>query len=127
MNKVILMGNVTRAPEVRYTQSGKAYARVGIAVNRQFSKDKDAVDFFNLVAWDKTAEFMGKWMPKGTKILVEGRLSTSKYKDKDGNERTSTDIIVDNVEFAGGKKDSSERKPHDDFDGEPVSNDDMPF
>ena len=73
MNKVILMGNLTRDPEVRYTQSGKAYARMGIAIRRQFSKDKDAVDFFNLVAWDKTAEFCGKYFQKGSRALIEGK------------------------------------------------------
>ena len=105
MNKVFLSGNLTRDPELKLTQSGKAYLRFGIAVNRPFNKD--AVDFFNLVAWDKTAEFIEKWFSKGSRILVEGRLQTSKYKDKDGTERTVTDIVVDNVEFAGGKRDDN--------------------
>lgn len=123
MNKVILLGNLTRDPEVRNTQSGKAYARLGIAVNRPFSKDKDAVDFFNLMAWDKTAEFIGKYFKKGSRLLVEGRLQTSKYKDKQGNEVTSTDIVIENAEFAGGGK----SKPKDNFGGEPIDDDDIPF
>ena len=133
MNKIFLSGNLTRDVEVRYTQSGKAYARASVAVNRPFSKDKE-VDFFNLVAWDKTAEFLGKYFAKGSRVLVEGRLQTSKYKDKDGNERTSTEVVVDNVEFAGGKKDgnnsgnSNTRNPDNDpFGGEPVDADDTPF
>lgn len=147
MNKVILTGNLTRDVEVRYTQSNKAYARAGIAVNRPFSQNKE-VDFINLLAWNKTAEFMEKYFSKGSKILVEGRLATSKYKDKDGNERTSTEVIVDNIEFAGGRKDSNEFKPDnqpdnrsdnrrndnrkpqfsdDDFYGEPVNESDVPF
>lgn len=119
MNKVYLSGNLTHDVEVKYTQSGKAYARAGIAVNRPFSKDK-AVDFFNLLIWDKSAEAMNKYLAKGSRILVEGRLQTSKYKDKDGNERTSTEIVVENWEFADSKK-----KAADDFDGEPVY--DTPF
>ena len=121
MNKVFLSGNLTKDPEVRYTNTGKAYARVGIAVNRPFSKDK-TVDFFNLVVWDKSAENMGKYLAKGSRILLEGRLQTSKYKDNAGNERTATDIIVENWEFADSKK-----KPADDFDGEPVDDADTPF
>lgn len=80
MNRVFLSGNLTRDVEVRYTQSGKAYARAAIAVNRPFSKD--VVDFINLLAWDKTAEFMGKWLAKGSRILVEGRIQTSEYTGK---------------------------------------------
>ena len=93
MNKVFLSGNLTRDPEVRYTQSGKSFARMGIAVRRPFSKDKDAVDFFNLVAWEKTADFCGRYMTKGTRILVEGRLQTSSYENRDGVERTVLPII----------------------------------
>ncbi|MBR6887751.1 MAG: single-stranded DNA-binding protein [Selenomonadaceae bacterium] len=129
MNRVFLSGNLTRDVEVRYTQSGKAYARAAIAVNRPFSKD--VVDFINLLAWEKTAEFMGKWLAKGSRILVEGRIQTSKYKDKDGNDRTSFEVVVDQVEFAGGKKDdnnANSRKPDNDpFGGESVDEADTPF
>ncbi|MBO4779911.1 MAG: single-stranded DNA-binding protein [Selenomonadaceae bacterium] len=102
MNKVFLSGNLTRDVEVRYSQSGKAFARMGIAVRRQFSKDKDAVDFFNLVAWDKTAEFCGRYLIKGSRVLVEGRLQTSSY-EKDGVKVNAVDIMVDNIEFAGSR------------------------
>lgn len=126
MNRITLSGNLTRDPEVRYTQSGKAYARMGIAVNRPV-KDK-TVDFINLVAWDKTAEIMGKWLSKGSRILVDGRLQTSKYKDKDGNERTSTEVIIDTFEFAGDNKKKSAAPDLDDpFAGEPVDDEDTPF
>ena len=136
MNKVFLTGNITRDVEVKQTQSGKAYARASIAVNRQFSKDKDAADFVNLLAWEKTAEFMGKWTPKGTRVLVEGRIQMSKYKDKDGNERTGFDVVVENIEFAGGKKDSdnrnvadtrNNRKSDNYFGGEDIPDEDTPF
>ena len=108
MNKVILMGNLTRDVEVKYSTGGMAYARVGIAVNRPFSKEKNAVDFFNLVAFDKRAEFLGKYFAKGSKILVEGQLRTNNYEDKDGVKRTATEIIIEQIEFAGAKKDSGD-------------------
>ena len=152
MNKVFLSGNLTRDPEVRYTQSGKAYARMGIAVKRQFSKDKDAVDFINLVAWDKTAEFCGKYFMKGSRALVEGRLQTSSYENKDGVKVNSVDVIVDNIEFAGAKRADSSggddnysggrpsgndysnrreqtppRRNDDYFGGEPIDPEDTPF
>lgn len=148
MNKVFLSGNMTRDPEVRYTQSGKAYARMGIAVNRAFSKEK-VVDFFNLIAWDKTAEFCGRYITKGTRVLVEGRLQTSNYENKDGVKVNAIDVVVDNIEFAGSKRADNggdnnysepsnsgysnrqntppKRKDYDDFGGEPIDPDDTPF
>ncbi len=149
MNKVFLSGNLTRDVEVRYTQTGKAFARMGIAVRRMFSKDKDAVDFFNLVAWEKTAEFCGRYMIKGTRVLVEGRLQTSSYENKDGVKVNAVDVLVDNIEFAGSKRaDSSsgddysrprDTQPYEErntappkrndygFGGEPIDPEDTPF
>lgn len=124
MNKVFLSGRLTREPEVKYSQSNTAFARVGIAVDRAFSKEKVA-DFFNLVAFGKTAEFLGKWFSKGSKLLVEGRLQTSKYKDKDGNERTSTEVVVDNVEFADSKKKEQGNSGGGNYDYDPLE--DTPF
>lgn len=124
MNKVFLSGRLTRDPEVKYSQSNTAFARVGIAVDRAFSKNKE-VDFFNLVAFGKTAEFLGKWFSKGSKLLAEGRLQTSKYKDKDGNERTGTEVVVDNVEFADSKKNNNQGNSGG-YDGYDVT-DDTPF
>lgn len=100
MNKVILCGRLTRNVDIKDTAT-TTVACVGIAVNRRV---KEQVDFFNLVAFGKTAEFMSKYFGVGSKILIEGRLQTSRYKDKDGNERTTTDIIVEQVEFADSKK-----------------------
>ena len=127
MNKVFLSGNLTRDIELKKTQSGKSYARIGIAVKRPFSKDKDAVDFLDLIAWEKTAEFMNKYMGKGSHVLVECRAQKSEYKDKDGNKRSAVEFIVDNVEFAGDSK-RKDSDPRDEFDGEPVPDDfDSPF
>ena len=127
MNKVILMGNLTKDPELRYTQSGKAVVKVGIAVRRPFSKEKNATDFFNLVAWDKTAEFFGKYLAKGSKVLIEGRLQNNDYTDKNGVKHYAVDVIVENVEFAGSKVEKKSDEPKDEFDGTPVNDDDMPF
>ena len=108
MNRVFLSGNLTRDPEVRYSQNGMAFARMGIAINRR-SKNKDVkeVDFFNIVAFDKTAEFCGKYLTKGSRVLVEGYLQTSSY-EKDGVKRTSVEIMVNNIEFAGSRRDSGD-------------------
>ena len=106
MNKVFLSGNLTRDPDVRYSQGGKAFARMGIAVNRPFSKEK-TVDFFNMTAFNKTAEFCGRYMTKGTRVLVEGRLQTGSYENKDGVKVNSVEVLIDNIEFAGSKRVSS--------------------
>ena len=153
MNKVFLSGNLTRDPEVRYSQSGKAYARMGIAVRRMFSKDKDAVDFFNLTAFDKTAEFCGKYLIKGSRVLLEGRLQTSTYENRDGVKVNAVDVLIDNIEFAGarpsgdrpagdnyssnrqmsepdsygGRNSAPAKKDDYDFGGEPIDPDDTPF
>ncbi len=118
MNKIFLSGNLTRDVEL-YNGTNTAVAKTGIAVNRPFSKDK-AVDFFNLVAFGKSAEFLSKYFGRGSRILVEGRLQTSTY-EKDGVKRTATDVIIEQIEFAGGKRDTRDK----DFGGEPV--DDTPF
>ena len=102
MNKIFLSGNLTRAPEINYYQS-TSVAKFGLAVNRPFSKNNE-VDFFNVVAFGKTAEFCSKYFDKGRRAIIEGRLQTSTYTDKDGVKRTSYDVIVDNIEFGDTKK-----------------------
>ncbi len=118
MNKVILMGNLTRDVEVRDAANNTTIARVGIAVNRPFKKDE--VDFFNLVAFNKTAEFLSKYFAKGSKILVEGYLRVSNYEDKDGNKKSSTEIIIEQIEFAGAKKDSGGKAKSDAYHDDDV-------
>ena len=132
MNKIFLSGNLTREPELKQTATGKSWLRVGIAVNRPFSKDK-AVDFFNLLAWDKTAEFLGKYFSKGSRVLVEGRLQTSAYENKDGVKVNSVEVVVENAEFAepksASKKSNKDSATQDkaDWDGEPIDPNDTPF
>lgn len=122
MNKVILLGNLARDPEVRYTQSGKGYMRNAIAVNHARSKNQPA-DFYNVLAWDKTAEFISKYFRKGSKILIEGHLQANSY-EKDGTKYSGVDIVIDTAEFADSAK---KKAPDDDFGGEPVDDADTPF
>ena len=102
MNKVVLTGNLTKEPELRRTQSGKSVVRMNIAVNQGYG-DKQTTDFFNLIAWEKTAEVCDKFLNKGSKILVEGRLRNNNY-EKDGVKHYAVDVIVDTVEFMDSKK-----------------------
>ena len=127
MNKVYLTGNLTKDPEIRYTQSGTAMATTGIAVNQGYG-EKQTTDFFNLQAWDKTAEFMGKFFNKGSRVVIEGHLHNYSYEDKNKVKRSGVDIVVDNIEFAGGKRETAPKeKADDDFDGSRIDDDNIPF
>ena len=111
MNKVILMGRLTRDPEVRYSQgdNASAVARFSLAVDRRFKKDGDqTADFINCVAFGKTAEFIEKYGHKGTKFVVEGRIQTGNYTNKDGQKVYTTDVVVEQVEFAESKNASGD-------------------
>lgn len=113
MNRVILMGRLTRDPEVRYSQgdSSMAIARYSLAVDRRGSRnnqDGQTADFINCVAFGRSGEFAEKYFRKGTKILVEGRIQTGSYTNKDGIRVYTTDVIVDNQEFAESKNASAE-------------------
>ena len=106
MNKVILMGRLTRDPEVRYGgANNSAVARFSLAVDRRFKRDGDeqTADFINCVAFGKTAEFLEKYARKGTKFVVEGRIQTGSYQDKDGKTVYTTEVVVENQEFAESK------------------------
>ncbi|MFR3656773.1 MAG: single-stranded DNA-binding protein [Eisenbergiella sp.] len=108
MNKVILMGRLTRDPEVR-NSGDAAVARFSLAVDRRFKKDGEVTaDFPNCVAFGKTAEFVEKYAHKGTKFVVEGRLQTGSYTNKDGQKVFTTDVIVDQIEFAESKSSTTD-------------------
>ena len=110
MNKVILMGRLTRDPEVRYTQgdNAMAIARYSLAVDRRFKRDGDPdADFINCVAFGKSGEFAEKYLKKGTKIAVVGRIQTGSYTNKDGQKVYTTDVVVEEQEFAESKNSSS--------------------
>ncbi|MGI6072511.1 MAG: single-stranded DNA-binding protein [Lachnospiraceae bacterium] len=110
MNRVILMGRLTRDPDIRYSQgeSSIAVARFTLAVDRRFKRDGDqSADFISCVAFGKTAEFFEKYIKQGTKICTEGRIQTGSYTNKDGQKVYTTDVVIENVEFAESKAASS--------------------
>jgi len=106
MNKVILMGRLTRDPEVRYSQGENptAIARYTLAVDRRFNRTEDNnADFINIVAFGKAGEFAEKYLNKGTKVVVTGRIQTGSYTNKDGQKVYTTDVIAEDQEFAESK------------------------
>ncbi|MDE6210102.1 MAG: single-stranded DNA-binding protein [Lachnospiraceae bacterium] len=106
MNKVILMGRLTREPEVRYSQgeSQTAISRFTLAVDRRFKKDGEATaDFISCVAFGKQAEFVERYLHQGTKIVAEGHIQTGSYTNKDGHKVYTTDVMVETLEFAESK------------------------
>ena len=120
MNKVMLMGRLTRDPELRQTNTSQVpVASFAVAVDRRFQKDKEKVtDFFNVVAWNGTAEFVHKNFTKGQPIAIDGRLQLNKWTDADGNTRYSVEVIAESVHFAGFKTEDGHRDSgyDDDFD-----------
>lgn len=102
MNIVIMMGRLTRDPEVRYSQDGKAFATFSLAVDKRFKREGQAdADFFhNCKAFGKTAEFVEKYVHKGTKVVIQGRLQNDNYQAKDGNTVYRDSIMIDSIEFA---------------------------
>ncbi len=111
MNKVILMGRLTREPDIRYSQSGDsqmAIARYTLAVDRRFKRDgEQTADFISCVAFSRQAEFAERYLHQGTKIVVEGRIQTGSYTNKDGQRVYTTDVVVENSEFAESKSASA--------------------
>lgn len=106
MNKVILMGRLTRDPEVRYSQgdNATAIARFTLAVDRRIKRDNEAsVDYINCVSFGRSAEFAEKYFHKGTKIVIVGRIQTGSYTNKDGQKVYTTDIVIEEQDFAEGK------------------------
>ena len=138
MNKVILTGNITRDPECRYSTGTNpvAYATFGIAVKRQFSKNSDVdTDFFNLIAFGQKAEFVEKYVRKGGRYNIVGRIENNTSTDSAGNKRVYTNIVVEEIEF-GETKASAENRGIDTSHNAPASNsftasmdddDDLPF
>lgn len=137
MNKVILQGRLTRDPEVKYSQGAEplAVVRFGLAVPRKFKKEgEQEADFINCVAFGKTGEFTGKYFKKGQQILIGGRLSVNPYTDKDGNKRTSTEVIVEEQHFCGSKSESQQGQPQQSNNGgnfyqvdNSIDDDNLPF
>lgn len=111
LNHVAIMGRLTRDPELRHTQSGTAVTSFTLAVDRDF-KDKNngetATDWISCTAWKGTAEFVTRYLQKGRMVIVDGRLQTRSYQDRDGNKRTAVEVVADHVYFGDSKRKESE-------------------
>lgn len=105
-NKVILMGRLTRDPEIK-TANDKQVARYSLAVDRRFSNSEEKTDFLNIVAFGKSAEFAEKYFKKGMKVLVTGRIQTGSFVNKDGNKVNTFDIVAEDQEFCESKGNNS--------------------
>ncbi len=101
-NRVVLAGNLTRDPELRFTNDGIPVCSFGLAVNRVRSKQEDAVDFFDVTAWRELGETVANYKRKGDPILVEGRLQYRSWVAQDGSKRSKVDVVADTVQFLGG-------------------------
>lgn len=116
LNRIILMGRLTKDPELRHTQSGTAVASFTLAVDRDV-KDKNtgekATDFINVVAWRNTGDFVSRYFTKGRMAVVEGRLQMRGWTDKEGNKRRSPEVVADNVYFGDSKRDGDSANTSD--------------
>ena len=106
MNRVEFIGNLSRAPDVKQTTSGKTVCSLTIAVNRRYkdAQGNTAADFFSVQAWEKLAELCARYLDKGSKVFVSGELRNRSYEAKDGSKRTVTEIIANEVEFLSAKE-----------------------
>lgn len=139
MNKIILIGNLTRDPESNTTQGGVNFTRFNIAVNRPFtnSAGERVADYFDVICWRQLAERCAKYLYKGSKVGINGSVQRRQYEDRDGIKRTSFDVVADEVEFLTPKSSSSGQsssggyvpeEPHSAIsDMQPVNDDDLPF
>ena len=110
LNRIIVMGRMTRDPELRRTNSGNAVTSFTVAVDRDFKSQsgEKETDFIDIVAWRNTAEFVSKYFSKGRMAVVEGRLQLRDWTDKDGNKRRSAEIVADSVYFGDSKRDGGD-------------------
>lgn len=128
MNKVIMMGRLTKDPEVKQVND-TTIGRLSLAVDRRFKREGEATaDFFDCTAFGKLAEFVGKYLKKGTKIVLEGEVQNNNYTNKDGQKVYGTRIIAGSIEFAESKGKTEEAKPEENHDWQPVdAMDGLPF
>ena len=137
MNKVFLIGRLSRDPELRHTTSGMAVCQINVAISRRTGQGRDPeTDFINVVVWDKQAENVAKYLAKGRQVAVEGRIQTRSYDNNEGKKTYVTEVVANNVEFLGSVNDnprSSQVSEENPFDSMPIdepattSVDDDPF
>ena len=126
LNRVTLIGNLTRDPELKYTPAGTAVCTFGVATNRSWTttdgQTKEETQFHRIVAWQKLAELCGKLLTKGRKVFLEGRLVYRTFIGKDGQQRTIAEIVLDDfIVFGDGRRTNIEEKPEVKLEDEPVS------
>ena len=132
MNVCVFQGNVSREPELRFSASGTAFCKFGLAVNYGWG-DKKTVSFLNMTAFAKTAEAIGNYINKGSKVTVRCHVQTGSYEKDDGTKVYTTDFIVDEIDFPSKKESQGQAQPQEDFDDgedvfEPVEDfSDIPF
>lgn len=130
MNKVILMGRLTKEPELKQTPNQISVVRFSLAVNRRFVKEgQQEADFINCVAWRQTAEFISRYFHKGSMIAVAGSIQTRSWEGQDGKRQYATEVLADEVYFTGEKKLENQSQPQADiFTGfAPADDEDLPF
>jgi len=112
LNKVFLIGNLTRDPELKYTANGLGIAKFGLAVNRTYNtsdgEKKEDTCFVDVTAWDKLAEVCAEHLSKGRLVLIEGRLQYQSWENEDGTKRSKLEVVAQNVQFLGGKQENGE-------------------
>ena len=141
-NKVMLMGNLTRDPELKYLPSGMAVTNLGLAVNRNWTdresgEKREEVCFVDLEAWGRTAETMNEYLQKGRTVFIEGRLRQQRWETDDGQNRSKHVVVIDSFQFVGGRQDGSEQGGYSQpgeaapqssaSDASPATEDDIPF
>ncbi len=131
-NRVILMGNLTRDPELRYTPNGTAVANFAIAVNRRFKTEdevREEVDFFDIVVWGKQAENCSEYLSKGRPVLLEGRLQQNRWETSEGQKRSKVEVVANTVQFLGSRSAESQKGTPGGGDGGDAEFDesDIPF
>ena len=135
LNRTVIMGRITRNPELRQTPNNVSVVTFSLAVERNYQADKNnkQADFINIVAWRNTAEFVSKYFVKGQLVAVEGSIQTRRYQDKDGNNRTAFEVVADRVYFAEKKNAGNGQNISDppgdlsDFEELDVDDNDLPF
>ena len=125
LNKVFIMGRLTNTPELKTTGSGVSVCSFSVACNRPKHGETQLTDFIDCVAWRGAAEFITKWFSKGDPIVIDGKLQTRTYEDKNGNKRKAVEVIVDEVHFSMGK--GKEKSPEQDGGFADVPDEELPF
>lgn len=127
MNKVFLVGNLTRDPELSTVGATSAsVCKFGIAVNRRTGGNQET-DFYNITAWRALGENCAKFIKKGSKVAISGDIQIRNYEDKEGNKRTSVDVVADAVEFLDKRSDSSYDQTSNNVEMKPITDDSLPF